>query len=421
MATKKRLYLLDAYALIYRAYYALNRNPRINSKGLNTSAILGFANTLLEVLENEKPDYLAVVFDPRGKTFRSDFFPEYKANREKTPEDISLAVPYIKSLIEGFGIEIVEVENYEADDVIGTLAKKAEKEGFTTFMMTPDKDFAQLVSENIFMYRPGRGGNPAETWGIPEHQKRFDVEDPLQEIDILGLWGDAADNIPGIPGIGEKRAKDFVGRYGSVEGLIAHTDELKGKMKENVINFAQQGLDSKRLATIVLDVPIDFDADSLETPKPDSDKVQTLFEELEFRTLLKRIQKQAGVEVKTEVVVEKTFTQQGTIDMFAQLDEEVPGTSGITTLTELDKENTKYTIVESQTDINSLIEKLETKSKISIQIITNNENAHEAEIVAMAFSTEKYIVHFFQYPPTNQKVTGYIVNRLRFCIPRRLN
>ena len=405
---QKKLFLLDAMALIYRAYFAFGRNPRINSKGLNTSAMLGFTNTLLEIIKKQKPTHIAVVFDTKVKTHRHIEFPSYKAHREAMPDELSASLPYIDRILEAFNVKKLYVDGFEADDVIGTLAKKAEKEGFTTFMMTPDKDFAQLVSENIFMYRPGRSGNPAETWGIPEVQKRFAVEDPLQVIDILGLWGDAADNIPGIPGIGEKRAKDFVGRYGSVEGLIAHTDDLKGKMKENVINFAQQGLDSKRLATIVLDVPIDLDSDSLVTPKPNLDKVQTLFEELEFRTLLKRIRKEAGVEVKTEAVVEKTFTQQGTIDMFAQLDEEAPGTSGITTLTELDKENTKYEIIESETDINFLIENLKTKSKISIQIITNNDNAHEAEIVAMAFSTEKNIVHFVPVPTDHTEGEAFL-------------
>ena len=216
MPTAKRLFLLDAYALIYRAYYALNRNPRINSKGLNTSAILGFANTFYEVLENEKPDYMAVVFDPKGLTFRSDIYPEYKANREKTPEDISLAIPYIKKLIEYFGIELIEVENYEADDVIGTLAKKAEKEGLQTFMMTPDKDYGQLVSENIFMVKPARMGKPAEILGPKEICENFGIARPEQVIDFLGMSGDSVDNIPGIMGVGPVTARKRIAQFDSI-------------------------------------------------------------------------------------------------------------------------------------------------------------------------------------------------------------
>ena len=284
----KKLFLLDAYALIYRAYFALNKNPRINSKGLNTSAIMGFLNTLYDVLKNEKPTHIGVAFDLGAPTLRTDDFSAYKANREETPPDIKLSVPYIKEIIKGFNIPIFECEGYEADDVIGTLSKKAEKEGFTTYMMTPDKDFGQLVSEKIFIYKPAKGGEPAKVLGVMEVCEKFGISRPEQVIDILGMWGDASDNIPGIPGIGEKTASKLVAEYDSVENLIANADKLKGKMRENVINFAQQGLLSKKLATIDVNVPIDFDEETLKVKEPNYEYLTELFEELEFRTFMTR-------------------------------------------------------------------------------------------------------------------------------------
>ena len=242
---KNKLFLIDAFAIIFRSYFGFGNNQRYNSKGLNTSVTLGFCNTLLEVLQKQKPSHIAVVFDAPGKTFRNDMYPEYKANRDETPEDIKKSIPFVKRLIKAFNIPIIEKVGFEADDLIGTIAKMAERENFQTFMMTPDKDFAQLVSENIFMYRPGRAGKPAEVWGIPEVQEKFEVQEPTQVIDILGLWGDSSDNIPGIPGIGEKTSKKLVNAYGSIEGLLKNTDDLKGKQKENVINFGKQGLLSK--------------------------------------------------------------------------------------------------------------------------------------------------------------------------------
>ena len=226
---KDKLFLIDAFAIIFRSYFGFGNNQRYNSQGINTSVTLGVANTILEVLNKHKPSHIAVVFDAPGKTFRHDMYPDYKAHRNETPEDIKISIPYVKRLIESFNIPIIEKVGYEADDIIGTIAKLAEKEGFETYMMTPDKDFAQLVSENIFMYRPGRSGNPAEVWGIPEVQAKFEVERPEQVIDILGMWGDSADNIPGIPGIGEKTSKKLIKAYGSLEGLLENTDDLKGK------------------------------------------------------------------------------------------------------------------------------------------------------------------------------------------------
>ena len=284
----KKLFLLDAYALIYRAYFALNKNPRINSKGLNTSAIMGFLNTLYEVLKNEKPTHIGVAFDLGEPIRRTENFAEYKANREETPPDIKISVPYIKEIIKAFNIPIFEKAGYEADDIIGTLSKKAEKEGFTTYMMTPDKDFGQLVSENIFIYKPAKGGEPAKVLGVKEVCEKFGIKRPEQVIDILGLWGDASDNIPGIHGIGEKTASKLIAEYDSVENVIANADKLKGKMRENVINNAHKGIMSKQLATIDINVPIDFDEELLSVKEPNYQYLTELCEELEFRTFMSR-------------------------------------------------------------------------------------------------------------------------------------
>ncbi len=284
MSEQKRLFLVDAYALIFRGYYAFIKNPRINSKGVDTSAIMGFMNSLLDVIKRERPDHLAVCFDKGGSVERTEMYEAYKANRDETPEAIKVAVPYIYSILKAMHIPIMVKEGYEADDVIGTLSKQAEKQGYKTYMVTPDKDFAQLVSENIFMYRPVFGGG-YETWGIPEVKAKFEVEDPLQVIDFLGMMGDSADNIPGLPGVGEKTAKKFINQFGSLEGLLANTDQLKGKMKEKVEANGELGILSKKLATIMLDVPVEFDEKDFEMSEPDINSVKALFQELEFRRL----------------------------------------------------------------------------------------------------------------------------------------
>ena len=293
----KKLFLLDAYALIYRAYFALNKNPRVNSKGLNTSAIMGFLNTLYEVLKNENPTHIGVAFDLGEPIRRTENFAEYKANREETPPDIKISVPYIKEIIKAFNIPIFEKTGYEADDIIGTLSKKAEKEGFTTYMMTPDKDFGQLVSENIFIFKPAKGGEPAKVLGVKEVCEKFGIKRPEQVIDILGLWGDASDNIPGIHGIGEKTASKLIAEYDSVENVIANADKLKGKMRENVINNAHKGIMSKQLATIDINVPIDFDEEMLKVKEPDYQYLTELCEELEFRTFMTRFLKSTSQQV----------------------------------------------------------------------------------------------------------------------------
>lgn len=330
----KKLFLLDAYALIYRAYFALNKNPRINSKGLNTSAIMGFLNTLYEVLKNENPTHIGVAFDLGEPIRRTENFAEYKANREETPPDIKISVPYIKEIIKAFNIPIFECAGYEADDIIGTLSKKAEKEGFTTFMMTPDKDFGQLVSDNIFIYKPAKGGEPAKVLGVKEVCEKFGIARPEQVIDILGLWGDASDNIPGIPGIGEKTASKLIAEYESVENLIANADKLKGKMRENVINFTLQGLMSKQLATIDINVPIDFDEELLKVKEPNYQYLQELCEELEFRTFMTRVLKSPSHRVAESQSIDaskqvnKTTSQQvnkstdnNQLDLFGSFDE----------------------------------------------------------------------------------------------------
>lgn len=288
-AQVKKLFLLDGMALIYRAYFALSKTPRITSTGFNTSAIFGFANTLLELLRTQQPSHVAVVFDTMAPTNRHAEFESYKANRQAIPEDLAAAIPYVYKLIEGFNIPLITLDGYEADDIIGTLAKQAEARGYTVYCMTPDKDFGQLVSERVFIYKPARLGNGAEVLGVKEILEKWEVTDVKQVIDILGLWGDSVDNIPGIPGIGEKTAKDLIKRFGSMENILANTDQLKGKQKENLETFAEQGLISKKLATIQLDVPIELDEEKLVLRDPDREALEPLFAELEFRTLGKRV------------------------------------------------------------------------------------------------------------------------------------
>lgn len=299
MAEQKRLFLLDAYALIFRGYYALIKNPRINSQGLDTSAIMGFTNSLFDVIRREKPDHLAVCFDKEGSEARTEMFEAYKAHRDATPEPISQAIPYIHKILEAMHIPVVVLPGCEADDIIGTLAIQAEKEGYQVFMVTPDKDFAQLVTENIFMYRPARMGNGIEIWGIPEVQKKFEVERPEQVIDYLGMMGDAVDNIPGLPGVGEKTAKKFLKQFGSMEALLANTHQLKGKMKEKIEANAELGILSKKLAAIMTDCNVTFNAEDYELTMPDAEKVQEIFEELEFRRLKDQFIKLFSGEDKT--------------------------------------------------------------------------------------------------------------------------
>lgn len=371
MNEPKKLFLLDAMALIYRAYFAMSKNHRINSKGQNTSAVLGFANALLDILKNQKPTHIGVAFDTHAPTVRHDDFAAYKANREKMPEDLKTSIPLIKELIKGFNIPILEIDGYEADDVIGTLAKEAEKQGFTTYMMTPDKDFGQLVSPNIFMYKPARMGNGAEVWGEKEVCERYQLENPLQMIDLLGLWGDASDNIPGVPGIGEKTAVKLIAEYGSMENLLAHTDELKGKLKENLENFSDQALQSKSLATIILNVPIEFNPDKLVMDRPNMEKLSKIFDELEFRNYASRFATLYAPEMQQE------STQ---VDLFSQGETTDSALKDITTTPH------EYYLVESHDEIDKLVTLLSEQKEFCFDTETTGVDANNAELVGMSFA-----------------------------------
>jgi DNA polymerase-1 len=418
--TEKKLFLLDAYALIYRAFFALSKNPRMNSKGVNTSAVMGFLNSLYEILQKEKPSHIGVAFDVSGTAQRQAEYSEYKANREKMPDDLRDSIPYIISLIEGFNIPVYGVEGYEADDVIGTLSKKAEQQGFTTYMMTPDKDFGQLVTDKILLYKPAKFGEPAQIWGPREVCERYGIKEPKQLIDILGLWGDASDNIPGIPGIGEKTAAALVGQYGSVENLIAHADELKGKQKENVINFAEQGLMSKALATINLEVPVEFNEEELKAKEPDVPALMALFEELEFKTFAKRFLEEykgkhlvdsplppsqrgtgqptgaSGGSQPHTLDLFSTPTLTGEFDLFHQGDN-----SGLLEFSDKDSAKTvphDYKLVETEADIKALVGLLSKQQQFVFDTETTNIDVYSAELVGVSFAIKAHEAWYLPMP-----------------------
>jgi DNA polymerase-1 len=384
----KKLFLLDAYALIYRAYFAFSKNPRVNSKGQNTSAAFGFTNVLIDVIKNEKPTHLAVVFDPPGgSAHRQEEFAAYKAQREEMPEDIRSMIHPIKQIVESFNVPILEVPGFEADDVVGTVAKMAEKRGFTTYMMTPDKDYAQLVSEHIFMFKPGRGGNPPEILGVKEVCEKFEVEKPEQVIDILGLWGDASDNIPGIPGIGEKTAKTLIAKYGSVENLIDHAHELKGKQQENVINFADQGRVSKMLATIICDVDVEFNEDELIMCDVDSEKVMDIFTELEFRSLAKRVIGEEIVVSSSSSPATKSPSDMSQLDLFGMQSmiepQEATPTAHYKTIV---TERPSYHLISTAEERKELLEILLKHAQVCFDTETTNIDALHADLVGFSFS-----------------------------------
>ena len=421
MSKPKKLFLLDAFALIFRGYYAFIKNPRINSKGMDTSAIFGFMNSLLDVIKREKPDYLAVCFDKGGSVSRKELFEDYKANRNETPEAIKIAVPYIQQILEAMQIPVIEKAGFEADDIIGTLAKQAEKEGFQTFMVTPDKDFAQLVSENIFMYRPARMGNAIEIWGIPEVQARFEIERPEQVIDYLGMMGDAVDNIPGLPGVGDKTAKKFLKEYGSMEVLLENTHQLKGKMKERIEANKELGMLSKELAKIILDVPVTFEADSYKLTDPNIQEVQPLFDELEFRRMQETIQRifnssrVVAVPKEKNIVVSPTpIANNGQMDLFA------PAGAGIISPTE-DKIQSKQTLVntphayqyiDSPLAFSLLMEKLLKQKSVCFDTETTSINALQAELVGIAFSWGNHKGYYLPFPD-DQKDAQKIIEQIR--------
>lgn len=405
MSQPKRLFLLDAYALIFRGYYAFIKNPRINSKGLNTSAIMGFMNSLLDVIKREHPDHLAVAFDKEGSQARLEIFPEYKANRDETPDAIKIAVPYIQKILKAMHIPVIEKPGYEADDIIGTLAKQAEKQGYQTFMVTPDKDFAQLVSGNIFMYRPARMGNGTEIWGVKEVLEKFEIEHPEQVIDFLGMMGDSVDNIPGLPGVGEKTAKKLLKEFGSLENLLDNTSQLSGKLKENIEAHAQQGRLSKKLARIMLDVPVNFHAKDFELNTPDIDAVMEIFRELEFRQLSENLLKTFDIkpaEVQNTSAVNSTAPETATqMSLFDESPAASLGTNGEWATAE----NTShfYQCVDSPKALNLLTEKLISQTAVCFDTETTSLNSLEAELVGIAFSWEKAKGYYVPFPEDKNK------------------
>ena len=412
MSQQKRLFLLDAYALIFRGYYAFIKNPRINSKGMDTSAVMGFTNSLLDVIKRERPDHLAVCFDKGGSATRTEMFTEYKANRDETPEAIRIAVPYIQQILEAMQIPVIEKEGFEADDIIGTLAKQAEKEGYQVFMVTPDKDFAQLVSENIFMYRPARMGNGIEIWGIPEVQEKFEVERPEQVIDYLGMMGDAVDNIPGLPGVGDKTAKKFIKAYGSMEGLLKNTQEIKGKLKEKIEDNKELGILSKQLATIILDVPVQFNAKDYQLSEPDTKAVSSLFDELEFRRITENFKKIFSLSEETttpkETAPNKVQQQGQQFDLFAAPGSGNTSESQATGRQDLTTKKHWYQSVNSPLSRKLLLQNLLQQKSVCFDTETTSLDSLQAELVGIAFCWEESKGFYLVLPENREEVLAIL-------------
>jgi DNA polymerase-1 len=428
MSAQKRLFLLDAFALIFRGYYAFIKNPRINSKGMDTSAIMGFMNSLMDVIRREKPDHLAVAFDKGGSTYRFEMYEQYKAHRDETPEAIKIAVPYIQDLLRAMHIPIIEMPGFEADDLIGTLAKQAEKEGFQVFMVTPDKDFAQLVSENIFMYKPARMGNDIEIWGIPQVLEKFEIQDPLQVIDYLGMMGDAADNIPGLPGVGEKTAKKLLAEFGSLENMLANTDKIKGALKDKIEANAELGILSKKLATILLDCPVQFNEQDYELSKPDVAKTDALFQELEFRQMKTQFDKLFGtgkeydeiesngenspVELTKKTAPKRSHEDQ--FDLFGFYEESADSPTqkvgmGLNTLANTDH---FYQLAQGDMAIKLLINQLQSQTSVCFDTETTGINTLHAELVGLSFSFEKGKGFYVPFPE-NQTEAKVLLEKFR--------
>ena len=400
----EKLFLLDAYALIYRAYYAFIKNPRINSKGFNTSAVMGFVNTLEDVLKKEQPTHIGIAFDPAGPTFRHEAYQQYKAQREETPEVIRLSVPIIKDIIRAYRIPILEVSGYEADDVIGTLATEAGRQGIRTYMMTPDKDYGQLVSDNVFMYRPKYGDKEFEVMGVEEVKAKFDIQSPAQVIDMLGLMGDTADNIPGCPGVGEKTAQKLIAQFGSIENLLDHTGELKGAIKTKVETNREQILFSKFLATIKTDVPIALDMDGLKREEPDKDELKRIFEDLEFRSLLERV---LGTDKK---MAASSPSVQG--DLFGFFTPESTEAFENSNLTKLDDLAFDYQLIDTEEKINQLLQNILTRKVFSLDTETTGTDPIRAELVGMSFSyTENQA--FYVPVPADRTEAQRIVDKFK--------
>ena len=416
MSTQKRLFLLDAYALIFRGYYAFIKNPRINSKGMDTSAIMGFMTSLLDVIKREKPDHLAVAFDKEGSVVRTEMYAAYKAHRDETPEAIKIAIPYIQDLLKAMHIPIIESAGCEADDLIGTIAKQAEKQNYQVFMVTPDKDFAQLVSDNIFMYKPARMGNGIEIWGVPEVLDRFEIERPEQVIDFLGMMGDAVDNIPGLPGVGEVTAKKLLKEFGSMENLLENTDKLKGKMKENIEANKALGLLSKQLATIICDCDVQFNEDDYELTKPDAEKVEELFRELEFRRMAEQFNSlfYTGKETFTTIETQglsptKTIVKnEQQFDLFwenaSQPGEQISNSFYKT----LENTNHVYQSVEGDFAIKLLLQNLLKQTSVSFDTETTSIDPLTAELVGLSFSWKTGEGFYVPVPENRQEATALV-------------
>ena len=419
MSEKKRLYLLDAYALIFRGYFAFIKNPRINSKGMDTSAIMGFMNALMDVIKREKPDHLAVAFDKGGSTYRYEMYQEYKAHRDETPEAIKIAVPYIQQLLRAMHIPIIEVAGFEADDLIGTIAKQAEKQNYKVFMVTPDKDFAQLVSENIFMYKPARMGNDIEIWGIPEVLEKFEIERPEQVIDFLGMMGDAADNIPGLPGVGEKTAKKFLAEFGSMENLLANTHQLKGAIKDKIEANAELGILSKKLATILLDCPVVFDEKDYELSTPDIEKTDALFQELEFRQMKAQFDKLYSGSTTEEVTeaapvkkapAKKTNEEQ--FDLFGFSDDPEDVSIHHSQYATLETTSHNYTVVHGELGTKLFLQSLMNQTSVCFDTETTGIDALNAELVGMSFSWSKGEAFYVPFPE-NQDEAHVLIEKFK--------
>lgn len=401
---KEKLFLLDAYALIFRGYYAFIKNPRINSKGLDTSAVLGFTNSLFDLINREKPKYIAVAFDKGGSKNRRMLFNEYKANRKETPEAIKISVPIIQNLLKSLNIPILELEGYEADDIIGTIAKQAEKESFQVFMVTPDKDFAQLVSKNIFMYKPSRLGNGIEIWGIDEVKKKFEVDDPLQVIDYLGMMGDSSDNIPGLPGVGDKTAKKFISTYGNIENLLKNTGELKGKLKERIENNKHLGILSKKLATIQLDVPVKFNSNDCIFGELNDKSVLKIFEELEFNRLIETYKKK----ISSSRSKENNKKDIQNIDLFNQFSEINEDSEYAT----IETKPHLYQLVSSYFELKLLMQLLESQDSVCFDTETTSLNEMEAELIGISFSW-KYETGYFVLIPNDSEGKNLFIETLK--------
>ena len=421
MASEKKLFLLDAMALIYRAYFAFSNNHRINSKGQNTSAVFGFTNTLLDVLKKENPSHIAVVFDTAAPTGRHEEFTDYKANREEIPEDLAAAIPVVVKLCAAFRIPVLAMDGYEADDVIGTLALRAEKEGFETYMMTPDKDYGQLVDEHTFIYKPARSGVGAEKLGVKEICARWEIENVDQLKDILGLMGDKVDNIPGIPGVGEKTAISLIKQFGSIENLLVNTDQLKGKLKEKVEANKEKAIQSKWLATIITDVPVEVDLEEFKTMEPDTEALQSLFSDLEFRRLAEQLNLGNGssTPVKKNVTPsKKTISSQatlfGTDDVNGEVEifEEEPDIPAASSLKSRSDTEHKYELADSSEKRAKLVSYLLSQKILSFDTETTGLDAHTAELVGMSFAVKKG-EGFYVPVPSDQKEAVKLVSEFK--------